>query len=147
MQSLAQERLVLAISNIASAEQVLDQTVKYCNERKAFGKPIGAFQNTRFSLVDMYVEQEACRQYLDRIVMLHMKGEATPAQASATKLQCSELLQAHVSKCLQFFGGYGFMMEYPIAKAYLDCRVQTIYAGTSEIMREIVSKNLGLANA
>ena len=79
--------------------------------------------------------------------MLHMKGEATPAQASATKLQCSELLQAHVSKCLQFFGGYGFMMEYPIARAYTDSRVQTIYAGTSEIMREIVSKNLGLANA
>jgi acyl-CoA dehydrogenase len=147
MQSLAQERLVLAISNIASAETVLDQTVKYCNERRAFGKPIGAFQNTRFNLVDMYVEQEAARTYLDRVIMQFMAGEKMTTEASASKLQCSEMLQSHVSRCLQFFGGYGFMMEYPIAKAYLDCRVQTIYAGTSEIMREIVSKNLGLANA
>lgn len=146
MMSLAQERLVLAISNIASAETVLDQTVKYCNERKVFGKPVGSFQNTRFSLTDMYVEQEAARAYLDRVVMAFMAGEKVTAEASAVKLQCSEMLQTHVSKCLQFFGGYGFMMEYPIAKAYLDCRVQTIYAGTSEIMREIVAKNLGLAN-
>jgi acyl-CoA dehydrogenase len=78
--------------------------------------------------------------------MAFMAGEKVTAEASAVKLQCSEMLQTHVSKCLQFFGGYGFMMEYPIAKAYLDCRVQTIYAGTSEIMREIVAKNLGLAN-
>ena len=146
MMSLAQERLVLAISNIASAETVLDQTVKYCNERKVFGKPVGSFQNTRFSLTDMYVEQEAARSYCDRVVMAFMAGEKVTAEASAVKLQCSEMLQAHVTKCLQFFGGYGFMMEYPIAKAYLDCRVQTIYAGTSEIMREIVSKNLGLAS-
>jgi acyl-CoA dehydrogenase len=147
MMSLAQERLVLAISNMASAETVLDQTVKYCNERKVFGKPVGAFQNTRFSLTDMYVEQEAARAYLDRVIMAFMAGEKVIAEASAVKLQCSELLQAHVSKCLQFFGGYGYMMEYPIAKAYIDARVQTIYAGTSEIMREIVSKNLGLASA
>ncbi|MBS0617628.1 MAG: acyl-CoA dehydrogenase family protein [Spirochaetes bacterium] len=145
MHGLAQERLIVAIANMISAERILDETVKYCNERRAFGKPIGAFQNTRFKLVDMYVEQEAARSYLDRVIMLHAAGEKTTCEASAAKLQCSELLQAHASKCLQFFGGYGFMTEYPIAKAYMDSRVQTIYAGTSEIMREIVSKNLGLA--
>jgi acyl-CoA dehydrogenase len=146
MHALAQERLVVAMANMISAERVLDLTVKYCNERHAFGKPIGAFQNTRFKLVDMYVEQEAARSYLDRVLMMHAAGEKTTAEASAAKLQCSELLQAHSSKCLQFFGGYGYMMEYPIARAYTDSRVQTIYAGTSEIMREIVSKNLGLAS-
>lgn len=146
MQSLAQERLVLAVSNIASAETVLEHTVKYCNERRVFGKPVGSFQNTRFSLTDMYVEQEAARCYLDRVLLAFMAGEKVTAEASAVKLQCSELLQAQVNKCLQFFGGYGYMLEYPIAKAYIDCRVQTIYAGTSEIMREIVSKNLGLAS-
>ncbi len=83
---------------------------------------------------------------LDRVIMMHAAGEKTTAEASAAKLQCSELFQKHASACLQFFGGYGFMMEYPIARAYTDSRVQTIYAGTSEIMREIVSKNLGLAS-
>lgn len=145
MQALAQERLVVAMANMVSSERVLDQTVKYCNERRVFGKPVGSFQNTRFKLVDMYVEQEAARSYLDRVLMMHAAGEKTTAEASAAKLQCSELLQKHASACLQFFGGYGFMMEYPIARAYTDSRVQTIYAGTSEIMREIVSKNLGLA--
>lgn len=144
MQALAQERLVVAMANMISAERTLDLTVKYCNERRAFGKPIGAFQNTRFKLVDMYVEQEAARSYLDRVIMMHVAGEKTTAEASAAKLQTSELFQAHASKCLQFFGGYGYMLEYPIARAYTDSRVQTIYAGTSEIMREIVSKNLGL---
>jgi len=144
MQALAQERLVVAMANMVSAEMTLDMTVQYCNERKAFGKSIGAFQNTRFKLVDMYVGQEAARSYLDRVIMMHAAGEKTTAEASAAKLQCSELFQKHASECLQFFGGYGFMMEYPIARAYTDSRVQTIYAGTSEIMREIVSKNLGL---
>jgi acyl-CoA dehydrogenase len=144
MQALAQERLVVAMANMVSAEITLDMTIQYCNERKAFGKSIGAFQNTRFKLVDMFVEQEAARSYLDRVIMMHAAGEKTTAEASAAKLRCSELFQKHASECLQFFGGYGFMMEYPIARAYTDSRVQTIYAGTSEIMREIVSKNLGL---
>ncbi len=144
MQSLGQERLVLAVSNMASAERVLDITVQYVNERRAFGKRIGEFQNTRHKLVDIYVEQECTRAFLDRVILAHMAGEKTTVEASMVKLQCSEMLKRHVDTCLQFFGGYGFMMEYPIAKAYIDTRVQTIYAGTSEIMKEIITRNLGL---
>lgn len=144
MQSLAQERLVLAVSNMTSAEKVLDLTVEYVTQRKAFGKKISDFQNTRHKLVDMYVEQECTRAFLDRVILAHMKGEKTTVEASMVKLQCSEMLKRHVDTCLQFFGGYGYMLEYPIAKAYLDARVQTIYAGTSEIMKEIITRNLGI---
>lgn len=144
MQSLAQERLVLAVSNMTSAEKVLDITVEYVTQRKAFGRKISDFQNTRHKLVDMYVEQECTRAFLDRVILAHMRGEKTTVEASMVKLQCSEMLKRHVDTCLQFFGGYGYMLEYPIAKAYLDARVQTIYAGTSEIMKEIITRNLGI---
>lgn len=144
MQSLAQERLVLAISNQAGAERILDLTADYINERRAFGKKIGQFQNTRFKMADMYTEQEISRAFLDRVIMSHAEGDKTTVEASMVKLQCSEMLKRHTDECLQFFGGYGFMMEYPIARAYLDARVQTIYAGTSEIMREIITRNIGI---
>ncbi|RME90390.1 MAG: acyl-CoA dehydrogenase [Candidatus Hydrogenedentota bacterium] len=144
MKLLQQERLALAISNQTAAETVLDMTVEYVKERKAFGKRIGDFQNTRFKLVDVYVEQEMSRAFLDRVIMAHVNGEKKMVEASMCKLNNSEMLLRHVNICLQFFGGYGFMLEYPIAKAYLDARVQTIYAGTSEIMKEIIAKNLGL---
>ncbi|MCB1147889.1 MAG: acyl-CoA dehydrogenase, partial [Leptospiraceae bacterium] len=133
-----------AVSNQTGAEFVLDLTVKYVNERKAFGKKISEFQNTRHKLVDMFVEQEMSRAYLDRVVMMEARGEKTTVEASVVKLQCSEMLKRHVDTCLQFFGGYGYMMEYPIARAYIDARVQTIYAGTSEIMKEIITKHVGI---
>ena len=145
MSELATERLVLAISNQRSAEAVLQMTVDYVKTRKAFGKPIGKFQNTQFRLADMYTEQMAARAMLDQVIIQFMKGEKVTVQASQVKLLCSEMLKRHVDECLQFFGGYGYMTEYPIARAFLDARVQSIYAGTSEIMREIIAgKGLGL---
>ena len=140
MQELQQERLVLAVGNMTSMETILDMTVDYVHERKAFGKKIGSFQNTRYKLADILTEQEMARAFLDQVIMAHLRGEKAMISASMTKLACSEMLNDHVNQCLQFFGGYGFMLEYPIAKAYLDARVQTIYAGTSEIMREIIAK-------
>ncbi|MBI41858.1 MAG: acyl-CoA dehydrogenase [Leptospiraceae bacterium] len=145
MSELATERLVLAISNMRSAEATLEMTVDYVKTRKAFGKPISKFQNTQFKLADMYTEQLAARAMLDQVIIQFMKGEKVTVQASQAKLLCSELLKRHVDECLQFFGGYGYMTEYPIARAFLDARVQSIYAGTSEIMREIIAgKGLGL---
>ena len=144
MQELQQERLVLAISNQVAAEMALDMTVQYVHERKAFGKKIGSFQNTRFKLADMLVEQEMSRAFVDQIIMAHNNGDKRMIQASMAKLNCSEMLNKHVNQCLQMFGGYGYMLEYPIARAYLDARIQTIYAGTSEIMKEIISKAVGL---
>ncbi|MCB1165487.1 MAG: acyl-CoA dehydrogenase family protein [Leptospiraceae bacterium] len=145
MGELATERLVLAISNMRSAEAVLEMTVDYVKTRKAFGKPVGKFQNTQFKLADMYTEQMAARALLDQVIIAFMKGEKVTVQASQVKLLCSEMLKRHVDDCLQFFGGYGYMTEYPIARAFLDARVQSIYAGTSEIMREIIAgKGLGL---
>lgn len=145
MSELATERLVLAISNMRTAEAVLDWTIDYVKTRKAFGKSIGKFQNTQFALADMHTEQCAARVFLDQVIMEYMAGKKVTVEASQVKLLCSEMLKRHVDRCLQFFGGFGYMTEYPIARAYLDARVQTIYAGTSEIMREIIAgKGLGL---
>jgi acyl-CoA dehydrogenase len=145
MSELATERLVLAASNIRTAEAVLDMTIDYVKTRKAFGKSVGKFQNTQFALADMHTEQCATRVFLDQVVMEYMAGKKVTVEASQVKLLCSEMLKNHVDRCLQFFGGFGYMTEYPIARAYLDARVQTIYAGTSEIMREIIAgKGLGL---
>lgn len=144
MQKLQQERLVLAIANQQGMEEALDMTVEYVKTRTAFGKRIGDFQNTRFKMADMLVEQEMSRAFLDQVVMAHMRGDKRMVQASMCKLACSEMINRHVNTCLQFFGGYGYMLEYPIARAYLDARIQTIYAGTSEIMREIITKAMGL---
>lgn len=145
MSELAQERLVIGLGNMQSAEAVLDMTLQYVKERQAFGKNIGKFQNTRFKLADMATEQAAGRAFADQVLLNHVDGNKAMVQASQLKLLSSEMLKRHVDECLQFFGGYGFMKEYPIARAYLDARVQTIYAGTSEIMREIISSSgLGL---
>lgn len=140
MSELQQERLVLAIANMRSAEETLKQTIDYVKQRQAFGKSIGKFQHIRFKLADMATEQACARAFLDQVLIAHSAGKkGLMVQASQCKLMCSELLKRHVDECLQFFGGYGYMMEYPIARAYLDARVQTIYAGTSEIMREIIA--------
>lgn len=145
MSELQQERLVLAIGNMRSAEAVLEETIRYVKTRKIFGKPVGAFQNTRFKLAEMATEQAAARAFIDQIILAHARGEKRMVQASQAKLLTSEMLKRHVDECLQFFGGYGYMMEYPIARAFLDARVQTIYAGTSEVMKEIIaSGGLGL---
>ena len=144
MKELATERLVLSIGNQATAEELLGLTVEYVKSRKAFGKKIGDFQNTRFKLADLLVEQELSRAFIDQVILDYNEGKRDSVYSSMTKLQCSEMLIRHANTCLQFFGGYGYTLEYPIATAYINARVQSIYAGTSEIMKEIIAKNLSL---
>lgn len=144
MQKLAQERLVVAIAAQAGAEQVLADTLAYVKERRAFGKPIGSFQNTKFQLADVAAKVEVGRAFLDRLVQEHVKGQHLVKECSMAKLWQTEMLGEVVDTCLQFFGGYGYMLEYPVTRAYMDARVQRIFAGTNEIMKVIISKQLGL---
>jgi acyl-CoA dehydrogenase len=145
MQKLQQERLVVAIGCQAGAEESLRQTLEYVKERKAFGKTIGAFQNTQFKLVECATEVEVGRHFLDRLIEDHAAGKFVLNETCMAKAWHSDMLKRVVDTCLQFYGGYGYIMEYEICKAYLDARVQSIFAGTNEIMKLIVARNLGLA--
>lgn len=144
MQKLQQERLVVAVINQAGAEQVLKDTITYTKERKAFGRPISKFQNTRFKLAECATEVEVGRAFLDKLITEHMSGQYLVKECSMAKLWHSEMLGRVTDTCLQMFGGYGYMLEYPITRAFMDARVQRIYAGTSEIMKVIISKQMGL---
>jgi acyl-CoA dehydrogenase len=144
MQKLQQERLVVAIQAQAAAEQVLADTLAYVKERKAFGKPIGSFQNTKFKLAECATKVEVGRAFIDRLVAEHLAGKHLVKECSMAKMWQTEMLGEVTDTCLQFFGGYGYMLEYPVTRAYMDARVQRIYAGTNEIMRVIVAKQLGL---
>ncbi len=144
MQKLQQERLVVAIGCVAGAESALEQTIKYCQERKAFGKPISKFQNTQFELAEMATQVEITRHFVDRLVHDHCEGKDVLTETCMSKWWASDMLNEVVNRCLQLFGGYGYMLEYPIAKAYLDARVQSIFAGTNEIMKVIIAKKMGL---
>lgn len=144
MQKLQQERLVVAIMCQASAEQVLADTLDYVKQREAFGRPIGTFQNTRFKLAECATEVEVGRHFLDAVIRQHHAGTYLVKECSMAKLWQSEMLGRVVDECLQFFGGYGYMLEYPISRAYMDARVQRIYAGTNEIMKVIIAKQLQL---
>jgi acyl-CoA dehydrogenase len=144
MRKLQQERLVVAIAAQASAAQVLKDTIAYTQERKAFGRPISKFQNTSFKLVDCATKVEVGQAFLDRLVSEHVGGAHLIKECSMAKLWQTEMLGEVVDTCLQFYGGYGYMLEYPVARAYMDARVQKIYAGTNEIMRVIVAKQMRL---
>ena len=144
MQKLQQERLVVALASQAGAEVVLADTIKYVQERKAFGKPISKFQNTQFKLAECATEVEVGRAFLDRLIAEHMRGEYLVKECSMAKLWQTEMFGRVVDTCLQMFGGYGYMLEYPISRAYMDARVQRIYAGTNEIMKIIIAKQMGL---
>ncbi|MGK2928540.1 MAG: acyl-CoA dehydrogenase family protein [Acidimicrobiales bacterium] len=142
---LPQERLSIAAAGVAAARAGLDWTVDYVKERTAFGQPIGSFQNTRFVLAEVATEVEVAQAYIDKCVVALNEGTLTAEEASMAKWWCTELQKRAIDKCLQLFGGYGYMVEYPIARAYADARVTTIYGGTTEIMKEIISKrHLGL---
>jgi acyl-CoA dehydrogenase len=147
MTQLQQERLVIAVSSIASCRRALDDTIAYVKQRRAFGKPIAAFQNTQFKLADLASEVEVGQAFVDRLLGAHVKGDELVKEVSMAKLWTTELQKRLTSECLQLFGGYGFMNEYPIAADYADAAVQTIYAGTSEIMRLIIARRLGLDEA
>ena len=144
MQKLQQERLVVAVGAQAVAERVLEDTIAYTQERKAFGRPISKMQNTRFKLAECATKVEVGRAFLDRLVSAHHGGAYLVKECSMAKLWQTEMLGEVVDDCLQFFGGYGYMLEYPVSRAYMDARVQRIYAGTSEIMKVIISKQMGL---
>lgn len=144
MRNLPQERLSLAVTSVAAAEGILSRTLDYVRERTAFGRPIGSFQNSRFLLAELTTETDIARVYVDHCVDLHSRRELTAVQAAKAKLWASELQVRVADRCLQLHGGYGYMKEYPISRSFVDARIQTIYGGTSEIMKEIIGKSLGL---
>ncbi|OAN56252.1 acyl-CoA dehydrogenase family protein [Sphingobium sp. TCM1] len=141
---LAQERLVAAIGFMATAQTAFDLTLDYVKDRKAFGKPIGAFQNSRFKMAQMRAELDAIQTYVDQCVVLLNAGELTAEDASAAKLLASELEGRVMDDCVQLHGGAGYMDEYRISRMYSDARISRIFAGTSEIMLEIIGRGLGL---
>ncbi|MGZ4560822.1 MAG: acyl-CoA dehydrogenase family protein, partial [Mycobacteriaceae bacterium] len=144
MNNLPQERLSIAVVAAAAMEGVLAETIQYCKDRKAFGKPIGSFQNTRFVLAELATETAAVRIFVDRCITELNAGTLTIQDAAMIKWWSTENQVRLIDRCLQLHGGYGYMREYPVAKAYLDSRVQTIYGGTTEIMKEIVGRGLGV---
>jgi acyl-CoA dehydrogenase len=144
MGKLQQERLVVAIGSQSAAEQILKDTIAYTQERTAFGKPIAKFQNTQFTLAQCATEVEVGRAFLDRLIAEHVAGKYLVKECSMAKLWQTEMLGRVVDACLQLFGGYGYMLEYPVTRAYMDARVQRIYAGTNEIMKVIIAKQMGL---
>lgn len=142
MKELAWERMLVAIICQAGAEAAFAHTVQYTKQRQAFGKPISAFQNTRFKLAELRTEIDFCRAYLDRCMELQLEEKLGIDAAAAAKYKISEMFSKVVDECLQLHGGYGYMMEYPIARAYIDNRANRIYAGTNEIMKELISRSL-----
>lgn len=142
--NLAQERLSIAVTGVASARAALGWTVDYVKERRAFGQPISSFQNTKFVLAEVKTEIDVAQAYVDQCVRQLNAGTLTPAAAAQAKLWCTELQKRACDRCLQLFGGYGYMTEYPIARAYADARVTSIYGGTSEVMKTIIAKSLDL---
>jgi alkylation response protein AidB-like acyl-CoA dehydrogenase len=144
MEKLPQERLSIAIVAVAAARSVLDLTVEYCKSRQAFGRPIGAFQHTRFALAEMETEVTVAEHFLEKSVLEHNAGRFTVQDAAMAKWWTTELQKRVVDQCVQLHGGYGYMLEYPVAKAFVDSRVQTIYGGTTEVMKEIIGRSLGV---
>lgn len=144
MENLPQERLSIAVAAVTAAEHVFDLTLSYVKERTAFGRPIGSFQHNRFVLAEMATEIEVARTFTDRCMEAHLTGDLSASDAAMAKWWTTELQKKVIDQCLQLHGGYGYMSEYPVAKAYLDARVQTIYGGTTEIMKEIVGRSLGV---
>jgi len=143
MLQLPQERLSVAAVAVAACEVVFEMTTQYCRERTAFGRPIGKFQHNRFKLAEMKTEIEIARVFLNHCILLHNNGDLNAEKAAMAKWWTTELQKRVVDTCVQLYGGYGYMTEYPIAKAYMDTRAQTIYAGTTEIMKEIIGRGMG----
>lgn len=144
MKNLAQERLSMAVVAVASAEYAVDIALEYSRERKAFGQPIGSFQANRFTLAELSTKTKIARVFIDRCIDEHGRGELTAADAAGAKFWTTELEFEALDTCLQLHGGYGYMEEYEVARRWRDSRVQRIYGGTNEIMREIVGRSLGL---
>ena len=144
MQKLAQERVVCAVGAMAVAYFSFEQTLDYVKERTAFGKPIGKFQNTRFKMAEMQTEITIGYTFLDSLVAKLLAGTLSPNEACMAKWWTTDLQNRVVDQCVQLHGGYGYMMEYPIARAYIDSRITPIFAGTNEIMKEVIGRGMGL---
>ena len=142
--NLPQERLSIAVAGVAAAKAALEWTLEYVKERTAFGQSVGSFQNTRFVLAELATEIDVAQAYVDNCTLALNVNDLTAEDAAKAKWWCTELQKRAVDSCLQLFGGYGYMVEYPIARAYKDARVTTIYGGTTEIMKEIIGRSLGL---
>ncbi len=142
MQELAWERLIIAITSVAGAEHALKHTIEYTKSRKVFGKPVGAFQNTRFKLAEMKAELAIARVYVDRCIELTLKKKLGVDDAATAKYWTSDLMCKVIDECVQLHGGYGYMLEYPIARAWIDARAQRIYGGTNEIMKELIARTI-----
>jgi alkylation response protein AidB-like acyl-CoA dehydrogenase len=141
---LPQERLGIAVAGVAGARAALDRTLEHAKSLTAFGQPIGSFQNTRFRLAEVATEVDVAQAFVDACVLVLNDGELTAEDAAKAKWWCTELQGRAVDTCLQLFGGYGYMTEYPIARAWADARVTRIYGGTTEIMKEVIGRELGL---
>ncbi len=144
MEQLPWERMQIAIGAVAAAQAAIDWTVDYVKQRKVFGQPIAAFQNTRFTLAELQTEVQVARVFVDKCLELLLANTLDTATASMAKYWCSDLQCKVMDECVQLFGGYGYMWEYPITRAYADARVQRIYGGTNEIMKEVISRSMGL---
>lgn len=144
MEQLPWERLQIAITAVASAQAAIDWTLAYVKERKVFGQPVATFQNTRYTLAELQTEVQVARVFVDKCIELVSGEQLDAATASMAKYWCSDLQCKVMDECVQLFGGYGYMWEYPITRAYADARVQRIYGGTNEIMKEVISRSMGL---
>jgi alkylation response protein AidB-like acyl-CoA dehydrogenase len=144
MQNLPQERLSIAVGSVAACERILGFTLDYVRERRAFGRPVGQFQANAFTLAELSTEVDVARAYVDRCIAEHTAGTLSAVDAAKAKWWASELHKRLADACLQLFGGYGYMTEYPVAKAFVDARVRTIYGGTTEVMKEIIARSLDL---
>jgi len=144
MEQLPWERLQIAIGAVAASQAAIDWTVAYVKERKVFGQPVASFQNTRFTLAELQTEVQVARVFVDKCTELLLASTLDTATASMAKYWCSDLQCKVMDECVQLFGGYGYMWEYPITRAYADARVQRIYGGTNEIMKEVITRAMGL---
>lgn len=145
MEQLPWERLQIAITAVASAQAAIDWTVAYVKERKVFGQPVASFQNTRFTLAELQTEVQVARVFVDKCTELVMLDKLDTDTASMAKYWTTDLQCKVMDECVQLFGGYGYMWEYPITRAYADARVQRIYGGTNEIMKEVITRSMGLS--
>ena len=141
---LPQERLGSAVTNLAHARQILDETLAYAKERKAFGEAVGAFQHNKFLLADLFTRVEVTQAYVDQCVLAHNEGELTAIDAAKAKWWTAQVQNDVLDHCVQLYGGYGYMNEYRVARAWRDARVTKIWAGSNEIMKELIGRDLGL---
>ena len=145
MEQLPWERLQIAIGAVACMQAAIDQTIAYVNQRKVFGQAVAAYQNTRWKLAELQTEAQVARVFVDKCIELLLHDQLDTATASMAKYWCSDLQNKVIDECVQLHGGYGYMWEVPVARAWADARVQRIYGGTNEIMKEVISRTLGLA--